>query len=258
MRASPSASQTILSTAFAASADNSANTGNSIAAYDNTLRQRLQGGAPALRVVGEVNFGPTPREWAEWTAYESILNCAFADQPAWIVCPYDARVLPEQIVQGALKTHPHRFADTHGESADYDAPEHLVRALTPQPAPVTGLRELMLDDDPRRFREQLLHETASAGAPPASADGLILAAGEVLANAHRHGDGSSQLRAGLVDRHFVCEISDHGCGHDDPLAGYLPPNPDKSSGAGLWVARQLTTRLELLSSADGLTVRLWL
>jgi anti-sigma regulatory factor (Ser/Thr protein kinase) len=63
---------------------------------------------------------------------------------------------------------------------------------------------------------------------------------------------------GLVDGHFVCEISDDGPGLDDPLAGYVPPRPDQEDGAGLWVARQLSSRLELMSSADGLTVRLWL
>jgi anti-sigma regulatory factor (Ser/Thr protein kinase) len=211
-----------------------------------------------VRVVGEVNFGRTPREWAEWTAYESILNRAFADQPAWIVCPYDARVLPEQIVRDALTTHPHCFADTHGESGHYDDPEQLVPALTPQSEPLTGLREVALVAGVRAFREQLLSETAAAGIPPGRADGLVLAADEIFSNAHRHGDGVAQVRVGLADEHFVCEISDHGRGLDDPLAGYVPPRPGHSGGAGLWVARQLTTRLELISSAEGLTVRLWL
>jgi hypothetical protein len=30
------------------------------------------------------------------------------------------------------------------------------------------------------------------------------------------------------------------------------------AGAGLWIARQLTSRLELIPSAEGFTARLWL
>ncbi|MEA2248246.1 MAG: hypothetical protein QOH46_2775, partial [Solirubrobacteraceae bacterium] len=112
---------------------------NVIAGYDKTLREQLQRGAPAVRVIGEVRFGATPEEWAEWTAYESILNRAFADQPAWIVCPYDARVLPDPVMEAASRTHPHRFAETRHESPHYDEPEHLVRALAPEPAPLGHL-----------------------------------------------------------------------------------------------------------------------
>jgi anti-sigma regulatory factor (Ser/Thr protein kinase) len=174
------------------------------------------------------------------------------------VCPYDARVLPESIVQSAAQTHPHSMGDGRHESPHYDDPEHLVRALTPEPAPLPDLRTLPLDAAARGFREQLLSTMAAAGVPRPQADGLILAASEVLSNALRHGDGPPLLRVGVVDESFVCEISDRGPGLDDPLAGYLPPKPDQQDRAGLWVARQLTTRLDLISSADGLTVRLWL
>ena len=77
-------------------------------------------------------------------------------------------------------------------------------------------------------------------------------------NARRHGGGVSRVRAGLVDGWFVCEIQDRGPGLDDPLAGYLPPRPKRARGTGLWVARRLVRRLELLENEPGLTVRLWL
>lgn len=230
-----------------------------VAAYDTTLRHRLLGGAPAVRVVGEVRFGSTPQEWAEWTAYEAILNRAFARRPVWIVCPYDARVLPETVVQGASETHPHSFADDRHASPHYREPEHVVRELTPEAAPLPELHDVPLDDDGLTgFRQRLRRETSAAGVSSAKADDLVLAASEVLANALRHGSGPPTLRAGIVDGRFVCEIADHGSGLADPLAGYVPPTPDRRDGAGLWVARQLTTRLELLSSTGGLTVRLWL
>ena len=53
-------------------------------------------------------------------------------------------------------------------------------------------------------------------------------------------------------------MSDHGAGLDDPLAGYLPPRQGYAHGAGLWVARQMTDRLEMISTSQGLTTRLWI
>ncbi|HTE60799.1 MAG TPA: anti-sigma factor RsbA family regulatory protein [Solirubrobacteraceae bacterium] len=229
-----------------------------LAGYDKTLRERLRGGASEVRVVGEVAFGATPREWAEWTVYESLVNHAFADRPAWIVCPYDARVLPKTIVDGASRTHPHGFASGPHSHGHYDDPVRLVRALTPDPVPLADLRPVPLADGARQFREQLLRELAAAGIAPARADEFVLAASEVFSNARRHGAGPPELRVGLVDERFVCEISDRGHGVDDPLAGYLPPKPGDPAGAGLWIARQLTSRLELIPSADGFTARLWL
>jgi hypothetical protein len=79
---------------------------------------------------------------------------------------------------------------------------------------------------------------------------------EIAANAVRHGTGVEEVRVGRVDGRFVCEVIDRGRGFDDPLAGYLVPRPGR--GKGLWVASQLTWRLESFHSPLGFTVRLWL
>ncbi len=86
---------------------------------------------------------------------------------------------------------------------------------------------------------------------------MLVAANEVFGNALRHGDGPTALRAGLVDGWFVCEIGDEGPGMHDPFAGYVPPTPGQS-GQGLWTARRLVSRLELIPAEPGLIVRLWL
>jgi hypothetical protein len=49
-----------------------------------------------------------------------------------------------------------------------------------------------------------------------------------------------------------------GPGLDDPLAGYLPPQPDDANGAGLWLVRQLTHGLGFLASPRRCTTRLWI
>src|ERR1700750_1017725 len=57
-----------------------------LARYDATIRHHLGRGAPTVRVVAEVQFGPTEKEWNEWTAYEALANRALADRPARILC----------------------------------------------------------------------------------------------------------------------------------------------------------------------------
>lgn len=229
-----------------------------IAAYDATLTGLARDGAASIRVVGEVQFGPTAEEWREWTAYEAILNRALAEHPAWFVCPYDRRALPEQVVEDAARTHPEVLTETRQTSARFASPEETVRDLTPAHEPLDELRALPLAGDPVTFRERLAAELAAAKVPETKAVNMLVAANEIIVNAFRHGGGAEEMRAGLVDGHFVCEISDRGPGLDDPLAGYLPPNLELGRGAGLWTARQLTSRLELIPGAEGLTVRLWL
>jgi anti-sigma regulatory factor (Ser/Thr protein kinase) len=229
-----------------------------LATYDATLRRLLRGPATSVRLFGELPLAPTGQDWDGWIAYEAILNRAFADQPVWIVCGYDARELPDSMIEAGLRTHPQRHHDGLGPSAEYDDPASVVRALTPAPAPLPDdLPSLPIDSDARAFRDRLAGAMSTAGVAAEDARGMLIAAGEVLANAWHHGSGVRSLRAGAVDGQFVLELADHGPGLDDPLAGYLPPRPGAHDGAGLWVARQLTRRCELLQSPDGLTLRLW-
>ena len=67
---------------------------------------------------------------------------------------------------------------------------------------------------------------------------------------------STDVRIGQAQGRFVCEITDRGPGFDDPAAGYLAPRD--GVGSGLWVARQLTWRIEFLRSPRGFTARIWL
>ena len=120
------------------------------------------------------------------------------------------------------------------------------------------LTALPLPLEHRRFREDLPGAMAGAQVTGDRAERMLIAAGEVLANAQRHGGGLCfPIRVGELDDRFVCELADQSGGIDDPLVGYIPPRPSGGSGAGLWVARQLTWRFELVPSAEGVAVRLW-
>jgi anti-sigma regulatory factor (Ser/Thr protein kinase) len=173
------------------------------------------------------------------------------------MCGYDAREHPDAVLEGARHTHPRVVEETAHDNPHYHDPAQVVRAVTPEPEALPDLRRLPLPADATTFRRVLLHEMTADGVPATVAHSLLIAAGEILTNARVHGNGLSALRVGLVNGHFVCEICDHGPGPGDSLTGYLPPRPGRNDGAGVWVARQLTSRLEFLPTPEGCAARLW-
>lgn len=225
--------------------------------YDSTLRRFVRDGATAVRVFAELPRCQTEAECDLWLTYEAIVNRALEHHPVWVICGYDTREVAGPLLDGAFDTHPETLKGEWERSPHYHEPEDVVRSRTPAPAPLPGLRSLRLEGGPRGFREILRTELEAAAVPERDAGNLLVAAAEVFANAERHGGDKLNVRVGRVGDRFVCEVSDDGPGIDDPLAGFLPPRPGHASGAGLWVARQLTRQLELVPSPHGASVRLW-
>jgi anti-sigma regulatory factor (Ser/Thr protein kinase) len=230
---------------------------DALAGYDAQVRRYLKAGAPRVRVFGELPLCRTQQESDTWIMYEALLNPAFAHHPVTIVCGLDAREQPDSVVEGSWETHPRTLNEGWSDNDHYHDPRNIVRARTPPPGDVPGLGPLATDGDARTLRARLRDEMTACEVPMADASNLLMAVDEVLTNAHRYGGGVRAIRIGRVAGGYVCEISDHGPGLDDPLAGYLPPRLGHADGAGLWVARQLTRRLEMTSSERGLTTRLW-
>jgi anti-sigma regulatory factor (Ser/Thr protein kinase) len=228
-----------------------------LAGYDAQVRRYLRDGAQRVRVFGELPLCRTQEQSDTWILYEALLNPAFAHHPVTIVCGLDVREQPLSVVEGSWQTHPRTMNSRWSDNSHYHRPDKIVRDRTPPPEDVDGLRTVSAGLDARALRLALRDEMTAAEVPEGEADNMIVAAGEVLANAHRYGGGARGLRIGRVGERFVCEISDHGPGLDDPVAGYLPPGSPYARGAGLWVARQMTRRLDMLSTERGLTTRLW-
>jgi anti-sigma regulatory factor (Ser/Thr protein kinase) len=226
-----------------------------LAAYHKVYVEQLRK-TPRLRAVADVQFGPDPNEWDRWTGYEAVFNRSFGHLPAWVLCSYDANGTPDPIIEGVWQTHPEVIAGDSWNSSDrYEDPDHLLRRITPAAAPLTGLRPIPFGRDAEELREQLARELAADKIGEAQSLDLLLAATEIANNAMQHGGGIQEVRVGRARGRFVCEIVDRGEGFDDPAAGYLAPR--EGIGAGLWVARQLTWRIEFFHSPTGFTARIW-
>jgi transcriptional regulator with XRE-family HTH domain len=92
---------------FADSADWYRSPGAALNGYRTFVNEKLEAGAVWIRILGEpVWAGRSDAEITAWTRYESFLNLSFASSPATIVCPYDTRSSPEEVVADARRTHP--------------------------------------------------------------------------------------------------------------------------------------------------------
>ncbi|MEU8332626.1 ATP-binding protein [Micromonospora sp. NPDC048839] len=87
-------------------------------------------------------------------------------------------------------------------------------------------------------------------------DDFVLAINELITNAVRHGGGRGWLRLWHEAELLVCEVADHGHGiSPQRLGDRSRPTTDTAGGWGLWLARELTDDMEVVTSTAGTTVR---
>jgi anti-sigma regulatory factor (Ser/Thr protein kinase) len=236
---------------------------DAIIAYQRAIERELATGASRVRLVGEVAFGSSEATWSEWARFESLVNSALADYPVWNVCIYDARELPESVVDNAEKTHPNLLAGGNRmPSSRYVEPlEYLSQPVTWAEHPLqSGPAALDMTElaDLSQLR-QGLHEALVAGQlDPEVADDLVIAASEIATNGMVHGGPPVRVQLWASNGQAVCTVTDQGPGIDNPFAGYVPANGADFTrgGMGLWMARRLCDRVDLRRGPDGFTVRL--
>jgi anti-sigma regulatory factor (Ser/Thr protein kinase) len=208
-----------------------------------------------VRIIGEVNFGAGGRP-ASWTRYESVLNRVFADTPAWIVCPYDTRSLPDTILDSARHTHPTLITGAgRRASPGYVTPEQYLTAVPEPLPPLTGQPTVTLKiGESVAAVRHAVRAAATAGTWLARdrLTDLLAALSEVVTNSLLHGKGERMLSVWAHHGAVVCEVTDQGDGPVDPLAGYRPPSDHTNGGMGLWIARQVCDAVSI-ENVDGVT-----
>ncbi len=216
---------------------------STIAGWAGLLNTAQARGQRSMRIIGEVAFGSGPRH-DTWIRYESAINDVFAAAPAWIICPYDTRRLPDRIIDGARRTHPVVAAGRREPSELYQEPCHLLRTLAEPLPPITQepLLAVSLADPigPRRARYAVQAVAQGLGWQRPAIDNLLLVVTEIAVNSLVHGGGDPQLRVWIEHTAIACEVTDNGDGFADPLVGYRAPAHPEHHGVGLWLASQLS------------------
>jgi anti-sigma regulatory factor (Ser/Thr protein kinase) len=239
-----------------------ARTPAAITTFRQLAEQRAAEGARRVRVVGEVDFGPTERDWLEWQRYEAVVNDALAGWPLWGLCVFDTQRLPEPLLAAAVQTHP-RLASARGheDNPAFTEPAKYLRALPvpeePLEATVPRLHASHVADF-ATLRRALATELAGVPAEEDLLQDFLLAVDEMTSNALRHGGRPIDLRLWIGTDRVVCTIGDRGTGWDDPFAGFGPAHGEDLSrgGMGLWLARQLCDHVDITTGPDGALVRL--
>ncbi|MFI7113101.1 anti-sigma factor RsbA family regulatory protein [Nonomuraea sp. NPDC050227] len=226
-----------------------------LAAYHEYTR-----GRPTL-VVGEpVWTDLSEPRIQDLIRYDSVVNAALAAAPSVMLCLYDLRDVPEPVRELTPVVHP-LVLGAGGEAASgrFVQPHELVLdgddAPFPEPGPGACLvrftaREL------KRLRQTVGDYARTAGMDRNLISSLVLSVSEIAANCVEHGAGFGTITMWVEERDLVCEIADPGGALDDPLPGYIPPEPESPRGYGLWISRQLCDRVQLRDEGGLLRVRL--
>ena len=223
------------------------------------VRDWVERGEARCRFIGEPIWpGRSAVEVVEATRHEALINLAFADAEATILCPYDVAGLEPDVLLDAERTHPDLIRCGHGYASErYTDPLDLWWAgswALPTPPQSPTSRPIGLDL--REIREFTARAAREAGLLEAQRlRDVVLAVDEAATNALVHGSGPAQLRIWRDPQELICEISDRGC-LTEPLAGRRRPSPDWLHGRGVWMMNQLCDLVELRPTAAGTVVRL--
>lgn len=233
-----------------------------------SLRRYLAGrqaaGAPT-RVLAEndVYGGPRgPGRMAGYLRSEAAATQLYAGYECAWLCLYDRRRYAAEVLADAARVHP-RMMDAYGQSAhnaDYVEPAAYLAA---HPGPLSAVpAELALDltltaiGDLADARHRAGDTACRLGLPAAETRIVEVAAGEVIANAFRHGTLPGQVRIWVDAGAVIIRVDSGGPGDLVATSGFGPPDLSRGSGAGLWLARQLTDVVHVETRPDGTSVEL--
>ncbi len=206
-----------------------------------------------VRYVGEPIWpGRSAAETCEATRHEALVNLAFAQAHATILCPYDASGLAGSVLADARRTHQEPTAS--GATAQTwrdNLPPACDRPLSPPPAQAEAVA---YDTDLVPVRRLVERHARRAGLAEERTVDLVLAANEIAANTIRHTIGGGVIHAWHTATEILCQVHDAGQ-ITDPMAGHVRHGPD-DRGHGLWLVNQVCDLVELRSGAAGTTIRM--
>ncbi|GAA2506894.1 anti-sigma factor RsbA family regulatory protein [Winogradskya humida] len=223
-----------------------------IAGWAHILKAAAASGRSYTRMIGQIPYGGQP---ATWVRFEAALNRSLAGSDAHLLCPYDRRTLPAELVAAAGRTHPRVHDGIWLDSAEYQPPENLLAELPEPPWPVAGEPALTMPivDSVAELRSEIRDRAgAESWLPPDRVESLMLALSELATNGIRHGGMHRELRIWVTPEAVIGEVTDDGAAPLAPLAGYLPPAPGVAGGMGLWLVHQLCDSMAIHRS-DGIT-----
>jgi anti-sigma regulatory factor (Ser/Thr protein kinase) len=205
-----------------------------------------QAGRAGALAISEASWpGRSEAELAECERHDALVDLAFAHGAPWrVLCAYDREGLAGHTIEAAARAH----------SGAREPAQPLAGSL-PVPAPAGTLTERPFGSGELSQLRHAVSEWATAHAMRTEhIEELVLAVDELATNSIRHGGGSGTLRCWREGETLVCEVQDLGW-IDAPMVGRRRPDPEASSGRGVWLVNQLCDLVQIRSAPTGTVVR---
>ncbi|GAA0604726.1 MEDS domain-containing protein [Kutzneria viridogrisea] len=229
--------------------------------YRYWARKIAQDSTKSVRILAEpIWTGRSPRDVAAWKRMEAGLNVILADTSIWMICPYDTRIVPPDIIADSRRTHPECVVGTQSAvSPDFVVPELFAASCGPAidvalPAdPEEGHR---FDGDLVALRRYVIDRAARFGLPEDRTAMFTIAAGEAITYLIKMGvrEATAWIRpeAGQV----VCTLHTTDPQQAHPFAGFRPPQLRERPGDGLWLTNQICERVTIQTSDEACTIEM--
>ena len=178
------------------------------------------------------------------------------------MCLYDRRRYSAEALAEVARVHPEVLgADgIAARNAGYVEPAAYLCAhpgpVSPLPPDIALEMKLTEVSDLAVARRRVADVARILGLAVADIRMAEVAAGEVIANAFRHGIMPGQVRVWGGDGAVTVRVDSSGPGEAVATAGFQPPDLAGDSGAGLWVARQLANVVNVEIRSDATIVEL--
>jgi anti-sigma regulatory factor (Ser/Thr protein kinase) len=214
------------------------------------------------RLLTENDVNDDPGRTAAYLRADAAANDLYGGFGFPWACLYDRRRHPAGVLAHAALVHPLLFG-SGGQAAGnaaYVRPETYLAAhpgpLSPVPEPAALDTELADLSRLAGARHQVADAALVLGLGPEECRRAEVAAGEVIANAFKHGVVPCRIRVWNDPRAVFVRIDDQGEGAAVTTAGFRPPDPRRGSGAGLWVARQFSDIVQVGVGPAGTSIEL--
>ena len=201
----------------------------------------------------------TELEYPACVQHEALINTAFEDRAAWILCPYDAANLTPEAVRDAESTHPtvvegQRRRPSVGYREPFLIAEEFNRPL-PAPPPDALTRRFDLDGlGPTR--RMVAGFATEAGLSGDQVEDLVLAVNELTTNSVVHGGGFGTLLLWREGDAVVCEVRDAGR-IANPMVGRRNPGASPHGGYGVMLVNLLCDLVRVHTREDGTAIRVY-
>lgn len=229
--------------------------------YRDYLAEQHHTGAPTS-IVAELDSDDDAHRVDQYLRYESMANEAYAPYGYPMICLWDERRYPPDVLARVRATHPQILGEQGHQviSADYREPaDYLGGAGQSRPAaPATPRIDIHFDTAEdlvalrRHFRMWAMNLELSAD----EVSDVISAVDEVTTNALEHGGPPARVRSWVDGTTLVVQVDDQGRRPIPPTGGFHRPAPGSPRGRGLWMARQFADVVTIHSGSDGNAVSL--